>query len=85
MVELRKRKASGEIAPPIKKANSVKSAPRGKKDERSPNGPALSQKVALGDTIELDGFGGEIITQEGVKTTLKKLGKSLKTVPLLLL
>ncbi|KAI9787808.1 MAG: hypothetical protein M1816_007456 [Peltula sp. TS41687] len=30
-------------------------------------------KVAVGDVIDLDGFGGDVETQDGEKTTLKKL------------
>ncbi len=75
MVELRKRKASTEAAPPpIKKANSVKSKSSSKTVEPSLDDSATSQKVASGSIIELDGLGGEIETQEGVKTNLKSLG-----------
>jgi peroxiredoxin Q/BCP len=37
------------------------------------NGSSDAAKPAVGDTINLDGFGGEIETNEGVKTTLKAL------------
>ena len=62
MVELRKRKAPADTAPPpVKKANSVKSFPSSKKGESSTNGSvATSNKVAAGDTITIDGFGGEV-------------------------
>lgn len=62
--------------PPIKKANSVKST-SSTKNETSTKGSTPSRKVADGDIIEFDGFGGEVETQEGVKTTLKELGASL--------
>lgn len=56
-------KPKAEKAEPVKKngakAAAVKSAPTG--------------KVAVGDTIDLEGFGGEIETNDGEKTTLKKL------------
>ncbi|KAG6053597.1 hypothetical protein E4U17_004568 [Claviceps sp. LM77 group G4] len=35
--------------------------------------PAAAKKVAVGDVIDLDGFGGEIETNEGKKTSLKEL------------
>ncbi len=62
MVELRKRKAPADTAPPpVKKANSVKSFTSNKKGDSSTNGSvATSDKVAAGDTITIDGFGGEI-------------------------
>ncbi|PQE27567.1 TSA family protein [Rutstroemia sp. NJR-2017a BBW] len=44
--------------PPAPKVNGAKKAPT---------------KVAVGDIIDLEGFGGEIETNDGKKTTLKKL------------
>lgn len=76
MVELRKRKAPADRAPtpPVKKANSVKSSTSNKKGDLSTNGsPATAHKVAAGDTITIDGFGGEVETNDGEKVTLKKL------------
>ena len=77
MVELRKRKAPAETAPqppPVKKANSVKSSTSSKKGASSTNGvKATANKVAAGDTITIDGFGGEIETNDGEKVTLKQL------------
>ena len=76
MVELRKRKAPADTAPPppVKKANSIKSSTSSKKDDSSTNGPAATgNKVAAGDTIIIDGFGGEIETNDGEKVTLKRL------------
>ncbi|KAG5919510.1 hypothetical protein E4U61_000815 [Claviceps capensis] len=35
--------------------------------------PAAAKKVAVGDVIDLDGFGGEIETNDGIKTSLKEL------------
>lgn len=35
--------------------------------------PAAAKKVAVGDVIDLDGFGGEIEINDGKKTTLKEL------------
>jgi len=72
MVELRKRKAPTEAAPPpIKKANSVKSNASAKKDDSTPT-PKPASPTA-GDLITLEGFGGEIETNDGEKTSLKKL------------
>ena len=77
MVELRKRKAPIEtVTPPVKKINSVKSRACGKQDELSTNGSPLNCKIVSGDTIDLEGFGGEIESHDGLKTNLKKLGKS---------
>ena len=79
-VELRKRKAvEPAAAPPAKKVGSVKSAASkakaaitGKKAATT-NGVAANDKLAVGTTITLDGFAGEVETNEGEKTTLKKL------------
>lgn len=70
MVELRKRKEAPAAQPPAaKKSNSVKSSSLAKA-----NGSAASGgKVAVGNVINLDDFGGEIETNDGEKTTLKKL------------
>ena len=65
MVELRKRKAPAGTAavppPPVKKANSVKSSNPSMKGLSSANGSASTgNSVAVGDTITVEGFGGEI-------------------------
>ncbi len=76
MPELRKRKAPTEAAatpPSVKKANSVKSSTSSKKGESATNGSAKATKVASGQTIDLDDFGGEVETNDGEKVTLKKL------------
>lgn len=78
MVELRKRKTPAEPAappPPAKKANSVKSSVSSQKRESSANGSATAKRttISLGDTVNLDDFGGEIETNDGEKVTLKKL------------
>lgn len=84
MVQLRKRKAAAEPAapPPPKKANSVqsvKSTTSSKKGESSTNGSAPIIKVSTDDSIILEGFGGEVETNEGEKVTLKKLVDESKT------
>ena len=80
MVELRKRKTPSEPAaaaapPPAKKANSVKSSASSQKGESSANGSATAHKsaISVGDTVNLDDFGGEIETNDGEKVTVKKL------------
>ena len=79
MVELRKRKAPAEAAspPPAKKSsNPIKKAIDAVKQsvtgdsENATNGTA---KVAVGETVALDGFGGELETHTGEKTTLAKM------------
>ncbi|KAI9827061.1 MAG: hypothetical protein M1819_007053 [Sarea resinae] len=85
-VELRKRKASQSApAPPAKKngdSNSFKSAAakmraaitgnKNPKDTSTTNG-ARKAKPAVGDIIDLEGFGGVIETSAGDKITLKQL------------
>lgn len=74
MPELRKRKASEAAAPPpVKKVNSVKSTASSIQGESTVNASTKAKKVAIGDTIALDGFGGDIETNDGEKVTLKKL------------
>ena len=76
MVELRKRKdppAETRGAPLLKKSNSTKSSVSSSaKKDTVPKSNATS-KVAVGGTIDLETFGGEIETNDGVKTSLKKL------------
>ncbi|KAH6604602.1 thioredoxin-like fold [Trichoderma cornu-damae] len=50
---------------------TVKDAKEEAKDDKKK--PAAAGKVAVGDVIDLDGFGGEVQTNDGDKTTLKKL------------
>lgn len=85
-VVLRKRKAPAEPAPALP---SKKKTPAAKPAAAKPaakatktNGAAAAAdaapakkatKVAAGDSITLDGFGGEIETQDGEKTTLQAL------------
>ena len=77
MVELRKRKAPVDSAPParpVKKANSIRSSTSSKKGYSSANGLATTgNRVAVGDTITIDGFGGQVETNDGQKVTLKRL------------
>ena len=78
--ELRKRKAPAEpaAAPPAKKKGPVAKVVAKVKEAISPktsktNGSASVSGPKVGSTISLEGFGGEIETHDGVKTTLKKL------------
>jgi len=82
--ELRKRKAPASepvTAPPAKKKGPVAKAvakvkevvtgsPKGAKANGASSG---ASKVAAGQTINLEGLGGEIETNDGAKTTLKAL------------
>lgn len=82
---LRKRKAPEAApapAPATKKAAAPKktaaaAAPKKaaepKKAAAAPAEKKASKQVAVGDEIDLDTFGGEIETNDGEKTTLKKL------------
>ncbi|KAI1081184.1 AhpC-TSA-domain-containing protein [Whalleya microplaca] len=81
-VELRKRKAPAPApAPPAKKqskatkvATKVKEAVKGKPAKSAgANGASKPAKPVVGATITLEGFGGEIETNDGTKTTLKDL------------
>ncbi len=82
-VELRKRKApAAPLAPVVTKkaaskpkgAGVTKRAPApGAKKAAAPAAPAAAGKVAVGDVVALDSFGGEVETNDGDKTTLKKL------------
>lgn len=85
-VVLRKRKApQPPPEPPAKKTSRVaKAAPKAKgpvaakasKPAATANGTAAkaaAAKPAVGDVIALEGFGGEVETNDGKKTTLKAL------------
>ncbi|KAI1476242.1 AhpC-TSA-domain-containing protein [Daldinia eschscholtzii] len=84
-VELRKRKAPAPAPePPVKKqskvskaASKVKEAVKAKPAKPTKtsdaNGSSKPAKPVVGDTIVLDGFGGEFETNDGKKTTLKDL------------
>jgi peroxiredoxin Q/BCP len=75
MVELRKRKAAAEAAPapPPKKSTPKPTAAKGKKAASTNGSSSASHAIAVGDTVNLEDFGGEIETNDGEKTTLKKL------------
>jgi peroxiredoxin Q/BCP len=76
MVELRKRPAPPPAPPPAKKRGGPKA--KAKKENgvaAEPSKPAAASGGApkVGDTITLDGFGGEIETQDEKKVTLAQL------------
>ena len=79
MVELRKRREapSDGPQPPLKKTTSAAKAEPELGSDVAPtsaaNGTSNGTKLTVGDSIELEGFGGEIETQDGEKTNLKKL------------
>lgn len=85
MVELRKRKA------PTQPNITETKGKRGKKEETSSsdrqtrktndatNADSLAGVPNVGDTIALDGFGGEIETNDGTKTNLKELVATSKS------
>ncbi|KAL2073609.1 hypothetical protein VTL71DRAFT_10935 [Oculimacula yallundae] len=87
--ELRKRKAPAEPtpAPPAKKKGPVAKAiakvkevvaPKAKATKTNGATSASASKVAVGDTITLEGFGGEIETNDGVKITFKQIVEESK-------
>lgn len=82
-VELRKRKAPIESVPPppskkksaspVKKAVEKVQATLTGKPAPAANGASSTGPPAVGDTISLEHFGGEVQTHQGVATTLAKL------------
>lgn len=79
MVELRKRReAPSNVAePPLKKTTSLSEPKLGLESKAkagpSPNGANKAEVIKVGHTVDLEGFGGEVETQDGEKATLKKL------------
>lgn len=82
--ELRKRKAPASepaAAPPAKKKGPVAKAIAKVKEAVTPKKTAKvaktngagTTKVSVGETISLEGFGGEVELNDGTKTTLKAL------------
>lgn len=84
MVELRKRPNNAPSEgpqPPRKKPNPTaqkSNAESSQAASSSANGTEKASKIAVGDIIDLDGFGGEVETQDGQKTNLKKLVEESK-------
>jgi thioredoxin-dependent peroxiredoxin len=83
MVELRKRPAPPPAPPPAKKKAAAK--PKAKKetpattDAKMEDAPAKTGAPAVGDSIELDSFGGEVETNDETKVTLAKLVEDSKS------
>ena len=95
MVELRKRKAPPQTPITEKRSKRIQETSQettptlvqlSKEDERSTH-VSSKKPPTVGNTIDLDGFGGEIELNDGAKTTLKhlvetsKLGVVLFTYP----
>lgn len=77
-VELRKRKAVEPApTPPAKKKGPVAKVAAKVKEVITGESPkangASAAKVAVGDTIALENFGGDVTTHDGETTSLKKL------------
>lgn len=72
----RATKAS-KVTKAVAKVKDAVSKPRGRLAKAAPeaaaNGPDSGGSPQVGDVISLDGFGGEIQTNDGDKTTLKAL------------
>lgn len=85
-VELRKRKAApSQPEPAQKKAATAKTtkkaAPKAEKATEEVKSKSTAAKPAVpkvGDVISLEGFGGELQTQDGASTTLQTLIASSK-------
>ena len=77
MVELRKRKAPAQPPIPEKKGKNEQGRPTTKKQTKKAADTttvAPSNEVPnVGDAVSLSGFGGEVETNEGAKTTLEEL------------
>ncbi|RHZ56774.1 thioredoxin peroxidase DOT5 [Aspergillus thermomutatus] len=87
MVELRKRKALPQTPITEKKSKRIQetsqdtspaSVQSSKEDER-PTHVSYKKPPTVGDTIDLDGFGGEVELNDGMKTTLKHLVETSKS------
>lgn len=81
MVELRKRKAPAAPPPPAKKSRTPATSRAKPVDEGTKAVEASPAKKApqVGDIIALEGFGGEIETNDGETTTLKALVDASKS------
>jgi peroxiredoxin Q/BCP len=87
--ELRKRKAPeapASAAPPAKKKGpiakavaKVKGVVAGSPKAAKTNGASGASKLTVGETISFEHFGGEIETNDGVKTNLQKLVEESKS------
>lgn len=74
MVELRKRKAqTPATAPAVTSVKKSKPAPKPKEAADTKNQTSAQTVPQVDDILDLEGFGGEIETNDGTKTSLKKL------------
>ncbi|KAL4947242.1 thioredoxin-like protein [Aspergillus filifer] len=79
MVELRKRKAAAPPPVPEKKRIKTKEpAPKSKALENAAPPSSASPVPKVGEVVDLDGFGGNLETNDGTKTTLKDLVEKSK-------
>lgn len=72
MVELRKRKAAPHPAP-VNKRTRTKAPHSTYKATEITNATIMETKPKAGDIVNLDGFGGNLETNDGTTTTLKAL------------
>lgn len=76
MVELRKRKAPAQPPAPV---SEKKSKSTNKSEDVDPTSQAPALKVpSVDDVLDLDNFGGEIESNDGTQTSLKKLVEKSK-------
>ncbi|KAL8642596.1 MAG: hypothetical protein Q9228_000737 [Teloschistes exilis] len=83
MVELRKRREAPSAGhePPLKKSSSATKVKANPDPDPDPTKAASTvigdvqagKELSVGSTVELDGFGGEVETQDGETTNLKML------------
>lgn len=66
-----KKEEKEEVKP--KDVTPEEAAEKEEKEKPKPEAKKAGGKVAPGDAITLEGFGGEILTNDGEKTTLKEL------------
>lgn len=73
MVELRKRKAAPHPAPVNKRRTRTKALNSTSKATEIKNTATMEIIPKVGDIVNLDGFGGDLETNDGTITTLKNL------------
>ncbi|KAL8835352.1 MAG: hypothetical protein Q9170_003341 [Blastenia crenularia] len=80
MVELRKRREapSDVVEPPTKKTTSTKAEVTSTLASPSTGSASKENSIRVGNVIDLEEFGGEVETESGEKTDLKKLVQESK-------
>lgn len=73
------RGAKAKVKEAAEKVEEKKVVEEEPKKEEKVEGEKKEGVLAVGDVVELEGFGGEIETNDGEKTTLKKLVGESKT------